>query len=332
MKRVLVLANNPAQASFRLRIAALAPLLAARGFQFEICIRPKGWLAGPTWRRILRNAGAYHAVVLQRRFLGPRDASVLRRHARKILYDIDDALMFHNRQVGRISRWRTGRRFRATARILDHVVAGNEYLAQIFREQGRRVSIIPTVIGAERYQVKAHAPTPTPRLVWIGSHSTIPYVRQFLPAIEEAGRLVPGLRLLTIADATVHSATLPVEHEPWSEQTEAAALCRGDIGIAPMPTDEWTLGKCGFKILQYMAAGLPVIASPVGANGQIVREGVTGLLPKDPSEWPAAIARLAGDAELRAQMGQAAREDVQASYSLARAADDWARLLNDSGL
>ncbi|HEY2586487.1 MAG TPA: glycosyltransferase family 4 protein [Tepidisphaeraceae bacterium] len=327
MKRVLVLANNPAQASFRLRIAALAPLLAERGFEWEICIRPKGWLAGSELRRILRNAGTYHAVLLQRRFLDPLDAGVLHRHARKIFYDIDDALMFHNRQVGRISRWRTGRRFRATARILDHVVAGNEYLAQIFRDQGRRVSIIPTMLDAGRYQIKTHGPTPTPRLVWIGSHSTIPYVRQFLPAFDEAAKTVPGLRLLTIADATVQSATLPVEHEPWSEQTEAAALCRGDIGIAPTPADEWTLGKCGFKILQYMAAGLPIIASPVGANAQIVRDGMTGFLPKDAMAWPAAITRLAGDAELRGRMGRAAREDVQASYSLARAADDWANLL-----
>jgi glycosyltransferase involved in cell wall biosynthesis len=329
MKRVLVLANNPAQASFRLRIAALAPLLAERGFELEICIRPKGWLAGPKLRRILRGAGAYHAVLLQRRFLDPLDAGVLRRHARKIFYDIDDALMFHNRQVGRISRWRTARRFRATARILDHVVAGNEYLAQIFREQGRPVSIIPTVVDAAHYQVKSHVPTATPRLVWIGSHSTIPYVRQFLPAFEEAARIVPGLRLLTIADATVQSASLTVEHEPWSEPTEAASLCRGDIGIAPMPTDEWTLGKCGFKILQYMAAGLPVIASPVGANAQIVREGVTGFLPKDASDWPAAIARLADDPGLRERMGQAARDEVQSTYSLTRAADDWARSLGE---
>src|SRR5437868_4766686 len=83
---------------------------------------------------------------------------------------------------------------------------------------------------------------------------------------------------------------------------EAAALCRGDIGIAPTPSDQWTLGKCGFKILQYMAAGLPVIASPVGANEQIVQEGVTGILPSEPAKWPAAIARLAADPDLRARM------------------------------
>jgi glycosyltransferase involved in cell wall biosynthesis len=96
-----------------------------------------------------------------------------------------------------------------------------------------------------------------------------------------------------------------------------------------MPADEWTLGKCGFKILQYMAAGLPVIASPVGANEQIVREGVTGFLPREMADWPAAVAQLAGDAELRARMGRAAREEVLGTYSLVRAADDWARVLSE---
>ena len=271
MKRVIVLANNLAQASFRVRVAALAPLMAERGFEFDVRLRPRGWLAGPRLWRLLRSAGDSHAVILQRKLLAPWEAKVLRRHARKILYDIDDALMYHNRPVGRISRWRTDRRFRATAGVLDHVVAGNEYLAGIFRDQGLPVSVVPTMVDCARYSAKVHEPTQTPRLVWIGSNSTLNYVEQFLPALEESARRIPGLRLLTIGDKTVSSSVLPIEHETWSEATEAAALVRGDIGIAPTPADGWTLGKCGFKILQYMAAGLPVIASPVGANEQITQ-------------------------------------------------------------
>jgi glycosyltransferase involved in cell wall biosynthesis len=236
--------------------------------------------------------------------------------------------MFHNRPVGRVSRWKTQRQFQATAKILDHVAAGNEYLADIFRRQGCQASVLPTVVDAGRYQAKVHAPTAIPRLVWIGSHSTLPYLRAFLPAIERAAAETPGLRLLTIADASVESDVITMEHEPWTETGEAAALCRGDIGIAPTPTDPWTMGKCGFKILQYVAAGLPVIASPVGANAQIVLEGETGFLPREPGDWPAAIARLATDVDLRARMGAAGRHRVETQYSLARAADLWAELLS----
>jgi len=330
MKRVLVLANNLSQASFRVRIAALAPLMAQRGFAWDVHLRPKGWLAGPRLWRLFRSAADAHAVIIQRKLLDPWEAAMLRRHARRILYDIDDAIMYHNRPVGLISRLRTDRRFHATARVLDHVVAGNEYLAEVFRREGRSATIVPTMVDAARYATKMHEPTQSPRLVWIGSNSTLNYLEQFLPALEQAARNVPGLRLLTIGDKTVSSAILPIEHEKWSEASEAAALCRGDIGIAPTPRDQWTLGKCGFKILQYMAAGLAVIASPVGANEQIVEDGVSGLLPAEPGEWPGAIARLARDVELRARMGRAAREVVETRYSLSRAADEWVQVLGES--
>lgn len=325
MKPILVLINNPRQASYRVRVEALVPLMAERGFRFDVRLRPKSWLPR---RRLLRSAGGYHAVLLQRKLLDPSDARLLRRSAGgRIFYDIDDAVMYHNRPVSWVSRWRTSRRFRATARAVDHVVAGNEYLADIFRAEGKPVTVLPTVVDPGRYLMKAHATTNAPRLVWIGSRSTIPYLRQSLPALERAAAEAPGLGLVTIADETVAGAGLPVEHVPWTAEGEAAALCRGDIGIAPTPTDRWTLGKCGFKIVQYMAAGLPVVASPVGANAELVRAGETGLLPAAPDEWAAAVVRLARDVELRAAMGRAGRERVERELCLAHVADEWAKLL-----
>jgi glycosyltransferase involved in cell wall biosynthesis len=322
--RILVLANNLQQASFRVRIEALVPLLRERGFDLDVRLRRGNWMAR---HRLLTSAGEYRAVLLQRKLLDPWEARLLRRSAKRIFYDIDDAVMYHNRPVSWLSRWRTSRRFRATARAINHVVAGNEYLAGIFRAEGLPVTVLPTVVDPARYLVKRHAATDTPRLVWIGSHSTLPYLRQCLPALGRAAASVPGLRLVTIADETVRDAPLPVEHVPWSAAGEAEALRRGDIGIAPTPTDRWTLGKCGFKIVQYMAAGLPVIASPVGANAELVQSGETGLLPATPDDWPAAIEQLARDADLRAQMGRAGRDRVERELCLSHVADEWARLL-----
>jgi len=324
VKRILVLANNLRQASYRVRVEAIIPLMRERGFDFDVQLRPKSWFPR---RRLLRSAGAYHAVLLQRKLLDPWDARLLRREARRIFYDIDDAVMYHNRPVSWLSRWRTDRRFRATTRVLDHVVAGNEYLAGIFRDEGKPATVLPTVVDPGRYRVKAHGPTDGPRLVWIGSRSTLPYVRQFLAPIEAAARAVPGLKLVTVADETIADAALPVEHVTWSAETEVDALCRGDIGIAPTPADQWTLGKCGFKIVQYMAAGLPVVASPVGANAELVRPGETGFLPTTDAQWVEGIVKLAGDPDLRARMGRAGRNLVEREYSLERVADGWARLL-----
>ena len=321
--RVLVIITNPQQASYRLRIEALRPLLAGRGFELDVNVRPRGLLSR---RALLRAAKDYQAVILQRKFLDPADARLLRRQARKIFYDIDDAVMYHAHRVGRIAQWRTNRRFEATARVLDHVVAGNEYLAAMFRQRGREVTVLPTCVDPAHYVVKEHSAANPLRLVWIGSGSTLPYLAEIVPAL----RQIENVRLITIADRTLdESCGLSVEHVPWSLEGEAAALARGDIGIAPTPDDRWTRGKCGFKIIQYMAAGLPVVASPVGANAEIVRVGETGLLATTPQEWADAIRRLADDVALRASMGRAGRDRVERDYSNARAAEVWTRLLQE---
>jgi len=324
MTRVLILANNLRQASYRVRIDALLPLLRKRGVEPVVALRTGNPLA--TWR-LLSSAGGYDAVILQRKMLEGWESRLLRHHARRTFYDIDDALMHFNRPVSLLSRWRTKLRFRATVRGVDHVVAGNEYLADIFRARGKTATVLPTVVDPARYQIKQHDTVSSVRLVWIGSHSTLPYVRQQLPALAAAARQVPGLRLVTIADQTLTDAPVPIDHHPWSADTEAASLVAGDIGIAPTPTDPWTLGKCGFKIVQYMAAGLPVVASPVGANAELVQEGITGFLPTSDDAWANAIAKLASDADLRRRMGAAGRRRVEERFCLDHVADEWARLL-----
>src|SRR5688572_4343674 len=118
MKRVLVIITNPQQASYRLRVEALMPGLAARGFELVVAVRPKGWLAR---RRLLKSGGRYHAVILQRKLLDGSDARLLWRNARRIFYDMDDAMLFHAHPVGFISRMRTLLRFNATAGVVDHV-------------------------------------------------------------------------------------------------------------------------------------------------------------------------------------------------------------------
>ena len=325
-KRVLVITIDPSEASFRLRLEILRDLLAEDGFIFDFQERPAGL---SDRRKLIATAGDYHAVIVQRKLLDPSHARLLRRKSSKIIFDVDDAVMVQRRKISRWSQWLKNRRYLATARAVDHVVAGNEYLAEQFRQLGCTVTVLPTVVDPDHYQVKQHVPTDSPALVWIGSKSTLPYLQQWMPAIEAAAKQVPGLRLITIANDTVQSDVVKVEHVAWSEATEAQSLLQGDIGIAPTPIDPWSVGKSGFKIIQYMAAGLPTIASPVGANGQIVVDDVTGLLPGSMEQWTAAIVKLAGDTEARMAMGAAARLNVMENYTLDRAASVWRKLLSD---
>jgi hypothetical protein len=324
MPRILIITNNLAQASFRLRIAALIPRLNARGFDCRVEVRPSGFLSR---RRLLAWAKDFDAVILQRKLLGPLDVALLRRNSRRLFFDVDDAVFFSNRRLNIFARWRQWRRFLATAHAADRVVAGNSYLGGYFQAEGAAVTLLPTLVDPDHYLVKQHVPTTTPRLVWIGSRSTLPYLEACLPSIRQAAAAVPGLTLLTIADAAPANPGMASEHITWSESTEAQALIQGDIGIAPTPLDFWTRGKCGFKIVQYMAAGLPVIASPVGMNADLVIPNQTGQLARTPEEWTKAIIDLARSVDQRTQQGQSGRRRVEQEFNLDRGADVWAGLL-----
>jgi glycosyltransferase involved in cell wall biosynthesis len=148
------------------------------------------------------------------------------------------------------------------------------------------------------------------RLAWIGAHTTLKYLRGIRPALEEVGRRFGNVALRTICDGFLDLHSMKVENRHWSRQSEAMDLATSDIGLAPLPDNSFTRGKCGFKILQYQAAGLPVVASPVGVNKDYVVDGVTGFLAAEPSQWVNALDLLIRDANLRKTLGQAGRREV----------------------
>ncbi|HEU4396028.1 MAG TPA: glycosyltransferase, partial [Planctomycetota bacterium] len=156
-----------------------------------------------------------------------------------------------------------------------------------------------------------------PRFGWIGSRATLPYLAGIAGPLARACAAAPGARLLAVADGDASLPGVPVDAEPWSDAGEADSLRRMDAGLMPLPDDPWTRGKCGFKLLQYGATGIPSIASPVGANAAIVEDGRTGLLAADDAAWEAALLRLARDPDLRARLGAAARRSVEERWSTA---------------
>jgi glycosyltransferase involved in cell wall biosynthesis len=166
------------------------------------------------------------------------------------------------------------------------------------------------------------------KLVWIGSRSTASSLLDSRPGLELAAASLPGLGLRLVCDRFPDlGAAITVEHRPWSEATEAEELAEADVGISWLPDHPWSRGKCGLKVLQYMAAGLPVVANPVGMHTRLIDHGRTGFLAETPDQWAAAIGRLAASPELRAEMGLAARQFVAEHYSVARWADFLPRLL-----
>jgi len=320
--RIQIVTGAPDGAPFRLRMAPVARWLRELGHIVEVHVRPRQGFAMRAVDAVALNADC---IIIHRRLLEPREARRFAAAGKPIYLDLDDAIMFDAQKRSRLSLWKRQRRLAATAEALSGVVAGNDYLLDFFKSRGINGLVSPTSVELGDYLVKRHAVTATPTLVWIGSSSTMKYLERALPAIEAAAAKVPGLRLLTICDRPVRSTAIPVEHAAWSVETEAAALNRGDIGIAPIPEDRWTLGKCAFKIVQYLATGLPVIASPVGAQREMIAEN--GFLAESTEQWVSAITRFAGDAELRKTMGAASRAMAERSYSVRAVFDVWAKTL-----
>jgi glycosyltransferase involved in cell wall biosynthesis len=153
-------------------------------------------------------------------------------------------------------------------------------------------------------------------LGWIGSRGTLKYLKEIAPALEVIGERFPGVKLKIVADDFFGLERLPVIKKSWSATDEIADLHSFDIGLMPLTDDVWTRGKCGFKLLQCMAVGLPVVCSPVGANRQIMADGVEGYWASNHAEWVEKLAALINDATLAQAMGRRGREKVQQTYSL----------------
>jgi glycosyltransferase involved in cell wall biosynthesis len=273
----------------------------------------------------LRDASRYHAVILQRKLLPGWQLAVLRRHARRLIFDFDDAVLYRDSYDRRGPRSaRRERRFAATVRLADTVIAGNDFLADCALRAGApadRVRTIPTCVDPLRYVPKYERPArPSARpfeLVWIGSSSTLKGLEDQRALWDRLGGAIPGVRLRVICDRFPDFRGIEVVPAPWSEAAEAEELARGDLGVSWLPDDAWSRGKCGLKVLQYQAAGLPTIANPVGAHVEMIEPGATGFLASSPDQWIEAVRAAAADPGLRARMGRAARARVESHYSVA---------------
>jgi len=322
--RVVFLSGDPAGASARHRIDLLRPALAEREIDGELIAFPTGWLAR---RRLTKTLAAADAVLVQRRLPSRPEISRLRAASKRLIFDFDDALPFHVSTRGAGESPMRMRRFCEMVTSADVVTAGSDNLAELATEHGAGdVRVVPTAPDLARVRARTVADQPgdeLPSIGFIGSSATLPYLESIRSAL---GPLGGRARLVIIADEAIDVNNLDVELDLWSEETEAASLARLDVGLAPLTNDEWARGKCGLRALQYGAAGVACVASPIGAQAEIVTHGETGLHARTTAEWTGRIEELIADAALRRRLGRAARKMVEARYSPARCG----RLLADA--
>lgn len=281
--------------------------------------------------KVLLRARRYDVLILEKElfpFLPAAAERFLYAAGVPYLVDYDDAL-FHRYDLhaNSLVRLLLGRKIDAVMRYASVVVAGNGYLAERARKAGAKdVGIIPTAVDIERYKPAGNRPEGPPVVGWIGTPKTSRYLLPLIPVFEQLRRAMP-VRFVAVGARAEDFAGTPVEAQPWSEETEVAAIQSFDIGIMPLDDTPWERGKCGYKLIQCMACGVPVVASPVGVNRQIVSHGDNGFLAESAGQWVEVLSRLLGDTDLRLRMGSAGRAQIERSYSVQVIAPRLAALL-----
>jgi glycosyltransferase involved in cell wall biosynthesis len=345
--RLLVLSPIPEEgAGCRFRIAQFIPHLESAGV--DVTLRPlytreffrlvykHGHYArkGLTFAQLvlrqlssLRDISQFDVVFIYREVfpIGPPivERLLARRGRPPIVFDFDDAIFLPsvsdaNRVIGAL---KYPGKVSSIIRGSAHVIAGNEYLAAYARQFSDAVTVLPTCVDTSRFIPAAHrlganGSGRIPVIGWIGSPTTSLYIRQLAPALRRVSEQQDFVLRVSGAGEPIAIDGVAVEDIPWTLEGEIGLFNSCDIGVYPLADDEWSKGKCGFKAIEFMACGVPVVAAAVGVNREIIQDGVNGFLAATDDEWVEKIRRLLTDSELRRRFAAAGRQTVEERYSL----------------
>jgi glycosyltransferase involved in cell wall biosynthesis len=340
--RMLVLSPFPEEAAgTRFRITHYIPYLESQGFDvtvdsfftpsfFRLVYRKGQYpqkivaFAGLAARRLAAMPAArrYDLIFIYREAfpIGPPFVErYLSRGSAAIVLDFDDAIYLRNSSEANrfVESLKFAQKVATIVGLADRVIVGNEFLAAYARAHNSAVTTIPTCVDTSRFVRRTVPSAPGPPVVgWIGSPTTTPYLAALGDVLRETGRRRPFLMRVSGSAEDFSLPGVDVRHEPWTIGREVELFNTCDVGVYPLTDDEWSRGKCGFKAIQFMACGVPVVASAVGVNRDIIEDGVNGFLASSPAEWVDKLDRLVADPSLRARLGAAGRKTIEERYSL----------------
>ncbi|MCC6739174.1 MAG: glycosyltransferase family 4 protein [Planctomycetia bacterium] len=284
-------------------------------------------------KRSMRDAAEFDVVYVERElmpYVSPRLEKRLARRNKNIVYDLDDAvfLKYGKREPNPVA---------VVMRLARAVIAGNAWLLQWALPHNPNAHLVPTPIDTDAWTPAGERPETMPDgrerplvVVWTGTSGNLPMLRPIAGALRRAKERFPRTALRIVCDRPPADDLFPgTQFVPWSEDAEIESVRSADIGLMPLPDDEWSKGKCGFKLLQYMACGLPSVASPVGVNADVL-EGGCGLLARGEEEWEQALVNLLGKADGRREMGEKARRRAVEVYSVRALYPAWKRALESA--
>ena len=250
--------------------------------------------------------------------------------ARRFVYDIDDMVFLgHSSEANRFIQALKGRKKMIfLMRKADHVVVCTPYLEAFVQPHNPNTTDISSTIDTDRYvPVNPYSNARRLTLGWSGSHSTSKYLHLLDDVLRELAQEI-DFQLKVIGDPNFTMEGVDVSAQEWRERTEVQDLQAIDIGLYPLPDEEWVLGKSGLKALQYMALGIPTVATGIGANSRIIQDGEDGFLVSDPGEWKSCLLKLVSDPDLRKRIGYNATRTVSGRFSVRATKDTYLGLLD----
>jgi len=300
--KLLVLTNNPERSSYRQRIGVYLDIFKSEGLETTEMV-----LASSLFERIrqYRKTDTYDVVFLHKKCLNAVDGLFFNPHKCVVIFNYDDAIMYNEEDQATVTHQK---RFQRSLKKASKVLVGSSYLANQARPFHKDITVLPLGLRIDDYNPTLQKINDGKlRLVWIGSAATTCFIKSLTPVIQHLAVQYPNLVLRVIGDQFIDMEGVAIENIQWTQKTRSHSLGECDIGLAPLLDTQFTRGKCSFKVLEYSASGLPVVASPVGTNSEHVQDGKTGYLVRTDSEWYHKISELIDNRMRRIEMGQNGR-------------------------
>jgi len=323
----IIFLTHSSEQGHRFRVEQYFPYLIAHQ------VEPKWQPLPGSWRErfvFYRHLPSFNVVCIQRRLLSPLEFYWIRKKSSKVLFDLDDAIMYRSSSSPHphsLSRWL---KFRWMVKGSDAVTVGNQFLKdEVLKvDPGKKVFVIPTCIDTKLYpQKKKISDRQEIILGWIGTKGNLRYLKKLEPVFEILRQRFPRVKLKIVSNDFYDPSHLPTIKKLWKLEDENEDLISFDIGLMPLNDDPWSRGKCGLKIVQYLSVGVPVVCTPVGINSDIIQHGENGFWATSDQEWVDRLSILIQDEGLRHQMGLKGIETVEREYSLAVTSEKFFQVL-----
>ncbi|MDB6032196.1 MAG: glycosyltransferase [Verrucomicrobiales bacterium] len=321
--RLFALTFGPAStASTYYRLLQYEPLLRQNGVEFS-------WALAHDFRDF-PSLAKFDLVILQKKIVSPSILRKIRRYSKRLIYDSDDRIWLgHHQQHSWLTRFRISSRMRSIVRQSDLCLAANQVIASDLQAYGGKVRVVPMSLPSEQWPMRAASPGPL-TIGWTGSPGSLPYLDPLWPALRRVQRKHPQVRIAIHCGKAPSSQGVEIIHLPYVMGQESAVVQQFDIGLLPLSSDPFSLGKSPIKALQYMASGTAIVGSPVGAFSEMVEPRKSALFANTELEWENQIQKLINDPSLRQHLQSEGRWRFDQSFSQQIVFHLWLRILREA--